>query len=489
MLRKVFGIILAMTLVITFAGTVSASPLSDPYFGAGQKVQNGSFETIEGNVPASWTAESWKGLLGEEDGNRYLTPMVEDAGVQQLVTGLASYTVYECTFKMKSSIDNTPLIALAYQHYESGTATPIDEYYTANEISTADFTQVYEKARNYSFTYPAVGAEWKDMRFTFIMPTGANATTIRFGCRKDDPELAFDDIAVRKTNTVMTNGDFEMPQPVYVSGEVYKRVPFTWYNGGIDAFAKDGIGYNESVGCYISGNSNKVVSMSFPAIAGQTYILSYRYKIEFADKSNMTEEQIAASLSATGVRGMLDYPTAKTIAGVNASSEGEWYEANAEFTVEASEGDDILPLGLQIRRNGDTNANVLIYFDDVKIAFATDVVTYYAGDAVTTTLPAAGQTLKAACTHYTQGTADGTAMLILCVFEEENGVKRLVGFAMSDPKTITGGATLTASNFSVSMTMPDLEADANYYAETYVWETIGGLTPLAEKAILPQAAA
>ncbi len=479
MVKKVLGVIMAITCMVTMAGTVGASSLSEPVFGAAQMVKNGSFETVTDGVPANWTATSWEGLLAEEDGNHYLAPTAQGVAAEQLVTGLEAYTMYECTFRMRSTAKNTPLIAVKYQHDD----TFIDDYYTANDIMKPTNTN-YTDNTDYSFTYSS-GTDaptWRDMRFIFYMPQDANAAKISFGCQNDDAALAFDDISIRKSNTMTTGGNFDEMEAtkVYANG-TKSRVPFNWYTFN-DQKAEDE-GFDGTTGRQVAGNANLSAGTQFPARAGEKYKLSFRYKVEVIDETALTDGKL------TGNAGLLlqaQSGTTKTslqVKAANIPSIGEWHEVETSFTPTLAEGTDYIECSLTFSRSGTANANLVFYYDDLKLEYATDEVTFYGNDTTTDTLPASGETLKAELTHYTRGVESGTAMLLLCVYEEMSNVKKLVGFALSDSQTIVSGA----NDFAANLTMPVLDEDVAYYACAYVWKGAGSLTPLAEKFILNQA--
>lgn len=476
MVKKFLGVIMAITCMVTMAGTVGAASLSEPVFGAAQMVKNGSFETVTEGVPANWTATNWEGLLAEEGENHYLAPTTQGAAAEQLVTGLEDYTMYECTFRMRSTAKNTPLIKVKYQHDD----TFIDTYYTDNGITKPVNTN-YTNNTEYSFTYSSGtgSTTWRDMRFIFYMPIHANAAKISFGCQKDDTALAFDDISIRKSNTMNTGGSFDEMEATLVAANGTKaRVPFNWFTFNDAKVINEG--FDGTTGRKVAGNAKLSAGTQFPARAGEKYKLSFRYKVEVIDETALTDGKLTgnAGLSLQAQSGTTK--TTGQVKAANIPSVGEWHEVETNFTPTLADGTDYIECSLTFSRSGTADANLVFYYDDLKLEYAADEVTFYNNDTVTDTLPASGETLKAELTHYTRGVESGTAMLFLCVYEKKSNVKKLVGFALSDSQTIISGA----NDFSASLTMPTLDEDATYYACAYVWKGAGSLTPLAEKFIL-----
>ncbi len=475
MLKKILGVFLVVALLVPMASVVHANSLAQPLYGESLMLRNGSFSSAD----TGWTVSGGSGnLFKTEDGNTFFVPGEKDAKITQLVTGLTPGMVYECTFRMKSSMADAAHIGIVQKNYAEGTAT---------DVAAAASGAPWERIVNYSFTYEKVFENWADFRFTFVVPTGGNAVSISFGANRADESLVFDDISVVRTENLINNSslDEEVPKCI-VNGIGTTELPCQWQTSWKDGFMQDGTGVDGTKGMSVLGQ-NKSLNQSFllPLQGGREYTVSYNYMVKRRYDTS-SEDVVTTHLANTRAYAKIECTgNTKNVGNHQALEEGVWYRGVASYKLQNALETDAVRLLLCV--NTETSAELLICYDNIKVEYAKGSTTWHNhGDtAELTAFPTSGvQYLRARRMQYNHGTTDMNARLILCIYREENGIKCLESYAVSDTKTITPGNRVLGTDFWVLTELPTMKSGVTYYAEAFVWDSLEGLTSLSPKSVL-----
>lgn len=209
-----------------------------------------------------------------QDGERYVSLAVKDAGIMQKVDALMPDASYSLSLWYRGSVSEALKLEIQFYRHDENGFLPWETYC---ENLSAEYNKEEKSYIEYFGTAEVDGGNWREIRFDFYTPQYSNALTLSLSSYKKDRFIEIDNIALEKCEelNLVKNGSFDsLKNESKLSGGWFAYDEYMQYYKNV--LLTDGyIQMSEGIQ---SANARQFVYLK----KGQVYSLSFRYKNDYA---------------------------------------------------------------------------------------------------------------------------------------------------------------------------------------------------------------